>query len=98
MEVMSKQPTPKAKMKPPNDPIESAAAMVKRLGDATDSHHPNALANDYDTVAPMLQTVLIVRAIDRLTAAVKAQEANTIALAKAIKSHEQMMEWCANNK
>jgi hypothetical protein len=63
MEVMTKQ-------KPPRDPVKSASEMVRRF---TNTAPPNG-----ERVFQMLNTVLVVRAIDRLTAAVKA---NTEALA-----------------
>ena len=60
---MSKQTT---KPKVPADPIESARAMLDRFGSAATNGSPRAQAE-----FAMLQTALIVRAIDRLTAAVK---------------------------
>lgn len=60
---MSKQTT-KTSPKPPADPVESAQAMLDRVGNVRGSPIRE------ETIA-MLQTVLVVRAIDRLTAAVK---------------------------
>jgi hypothetical protein len=62
---MTKQTT-----KPPSDPVESAFAMIERACKAI-NENPVPFKSDYESVAPMLHTVLIVRAIDRLTTAVK---------------------------
>jgi hypothetical protein len=51
------------KSKPPADPIDSAFAMIERIHDRRPAHPGSE---------QMVQTALIVRAIDRLTAAVKA--------------------------
>jgi hypothetical protein len=72
MEVMTKYTGPKAKPKPPADPVASAHSMLQRIKDHP-VHPPN-----FEVGAAMVQTVLIVRAIDRLTAAVKANTASRV--------------------
>jgi hypothetical protein len=54
----------------PSDPVASALAQIDKIC-KTINDNPVPFKNDYENVAAMLQTVFIVRAIDRLTAAVK---------------------------
>lgn len=58
----------KSSPKPPADPVESAIAMLDKLEGRVNAAPGST---KFDRTEKMLRTVLMVRAIDRLTAAVK---------------------------